>query len=154
MTSLNQLRELIAGWDGIEPSAEQWRNVVRDAENEARQLIAVSKQRLEFTLDRAKTAQLAAARLRLTLELGRFLVCLGTTLDALNAVFYEQMNREHATAARLRRCYARFGDDYPEWTPEIRAELLRFASEVTGNQRAGRLIGSELDAALDDPRWG
>ena len=154
VTSLDQLREFIAGWNGIEPSAEQWRNAVRAAENEARQLIAISKQRLESTLDRAKTAQLAAARQRLTLELGRFLVCLGTTLDALNAVFYEQMNREHATAARLRRCYARFGEDYPEWTLEVRADLLRFASEATGNQKAGRLIGSEIDAALDDYRWG
>jgi superfamily II DNA or RNA helicase len=148
-----QLQTLIEEWDGIEPSAELWRDALRDAENEARTIVESAKQRLENSLKHTKESQIAAARRRLTLELGRFLVCLGAGSDTLNSVFYEQMNREHATAARLMRCYARFENDYPDWTPELRSELLRFAGEVTANQRAGRLIGSELDAALDDPRW-
>jgi len=51
----------------------------------------------------------------------------------------------------LRRAHALIG--YPEWPPALIAELRGEVEELTANQRKNVLIGSQLDAALDDPRW-
>jgi hypothetical protein len=61
--------------------------------------------------------------------------------------------RDLATSARLERCFAKLGHNYPEWTADLIFEIERFRVETSQNQKLGRLIGSELDAALDDPRW-
>jgi hypothetical protein len=61
--------------------------------------------------------------------------------------------RDLATSARLERCFDRLNREYPEWPADIVAELERFRREASANQKQGRLIGSEIDAALDDPRW-
>ena len=76
-----------------------------------------------------------------------------STRPIRTGVLWQRMGHDNATAERLRRCFDRLGGDYPEWTPDLLAELLRFQQETSASQRAGRLIGSEVDAALDDPRW-
>lgn len=58
-----------------------------------------------------------------------------------------------ATSARLERCFAKLDHKYPEWTTDLIFDIERFRVETSQNQKLGRLIGSELDAALDDPRW-
>jgi hypothetical protein len=64
------------------------------------------------------------------------------------------MNRSDlATSVRLGQCFTKLDNSYPEWTEELIFQIERFRKEATPNQRLGRLIGSELDAALDDPRW-
>ena len=65
---------------------------------------------------------------------------------------YRQMQRETSTAGRLRRVFDRLGS-YPEWPDWLQRELDAFYVQLAPNQRQGRLIGRELDAALDDPRW-
>ena len=42
---------------------------------------------------------------------------------------------------------------YPEWAPTLVAELRREVEDLTVNQRRNVIIGSPLDAALNDPRW-
>ena len=101
----------------------------------------------------AITRQVEAARHRLLWELGRYLMCLGGGADGLNERLYEQMSRDIASARRLQRCLGRLGGEYPEWPPEICRELKRFAEGLAENKRQARLLGKELDAALDDPHW-
>lgn len=42
---------------------------------------------------------------------------------------------------------------YPEWPLELCWEPEDFAKEFSENQRCARLLGKEIDAALEDPRW-
>ena len=62
------------------------------------------------------------------------------------------MSRDIASAARLNKALEHLGG-YPEWSAEMRRELLEFCETLTANQRRARLLGSEIDAALADPRW-
>ncbi len=110
--------------------------------------MALAKQREK----RALASQLAAARLRLMRELGRFLVCVTGTSTDLNGVFHEQMTREIAGAKRLQRAYQLLGG-YPEWPEQMKAEIDLYYRGLSKNQRIARLMASELEAALEDPRW-
>lgn len=96
--------------------------------------------------------QIEAARLRLIRELGRYLVCLDGNIDELNEILAKQMSRDIASARRLRKCIDLHGG-YPEWSDEIKRQLKDFRNSLGEGHRDARLLGSELDAALDDPRW-
>ena len=96
--------------------------------------------------------QLEAARLRLKRELGRYLACLGLGTEDLNAILYQQMTRDIAAAGRLRNSLEKLGG-YPEWEPELIREFDHFAQALMEGQRRARLLGKEIDAALEDPRW-
>jgi len=99
--------------------------------------------------------QLGAARLRLLRELGRFLSCRTGTADELNSAFYAGIQERSATGDRLRRCWERLGETYPKWDAEPRlvSELRRFIAGLSSGRRDARLTGTEVDAALNDPRW-
>ena len=96
--------------------------------------------------------QLEAARLRLRRELGRYLMCVAPLAADLNGVFHHQMIRDIASAHRLKQCYEKLGG-YPEWPADLQEELEAFADGLAENQKKARLLGTELDAALQDPRW-
>lgn len=66
------------------------------------------------------------------------------------------MGRDIVGAQRLRQYLDRLGDRlgaYPEWPDPLRHELAGFVQGLTDNQKKARLLGRELDAALQDPRW-
>ena len=99
-----------------------------------------------------RAQQVAAAKLRLQEELGRFLICTEPDTDDLNGKLHRMTQDRTATAERLRRVFHRLGG-YPEW-PATKLQALRsFRDSMTANQVKSRLTGRELDAALDDPRW-
>ncbi len=62
------------------------------------------------------------------------------------------MNRDIASKQRLTKCQERLGG-YPEWSESMKDDLKIFLEELKRNDRNARLIGSQLDAALEDPRW-
>ena len=86
--------------------------------------------------------QIAAAKLRLTREIGRVLCCLAPDTADLNQAFYEQQEREIALADRLRRAQMLIG--YPDWPPSLVAELRREIASLTIAQRRSILTGSPL----------
>src|SRR5207245_2092081 len=133
------------------PNPERWNTALvdaqRTAEAEVDSMCATAREREEEGL----ASQIEAARLRLIRELGRYLVCFGDSSD-LNYTLQAQANRDTATAARLRECLQRLGG-YPNWTGELVRGLKEFGKDLTENQRRGRLLGRELEAALQDPRW-
>jgi hypothetical protein len=62
------------------------------------------------------------------------------------------MTRDIASAQRLRKCLERL-EGYPEWPSSLCNELQSFADKLSDAQRRARLMGKEIDAALEDPRW-
>ena len=150
--SLEGLQKLVEAWDGQYPLPEQWRaaenTAAQEAAAEVRRRIGVARVREQAGLRR----QLAACRLRLTRELGRYLVCVEGTAADLNGVFQRQMARDIAGASRLQECRDKLGG-YPEWTAEMCSNLETFYAGLTENERDGIRLGSRLDAALNDPRW-
>ena len=109
-------------WDGEYPSTHDLNRAKTTATNEAykevQRRIAIVKHREK----RALASQLAAARLRLTRELGRFLVCVTGASSDLNGVFHEQITRGTAGTGRLQRAYQLLGG-YPEWPDQMKEQL-------------------------------
>lgn len=150
--SLAELKGLLDGWDGEEPDPSVWLSAQRAAIEEAERLVEHMRAGMTEREEAGLRAQLAAARERLTRELGRYLVTLAPGTSNLNDVFYNQMTKGGLAAVRLRQVFERLGG-YPDWSDDLREELEMFPRRLTENQRQARLLGRELDAALHDPRW-
>jgi len=150
--SLHQLSQLVEGWRGAYPDPADWvrteEETRRQAQADVEAMAAAALKREQEGLER----QREAARLRLHRELGRYLACVGQGTADLNAVLHQQMLRDIASAARLKQCLDRLGG-YPEWPPDLFQEIETFVARLTDNQRRARLLGKEIDAALEDPRW-
>jgi hypothetical protein len=96
--------------------------------------------------------QISAARLRLTLELGRYLICVGDGSMDLQGTLSRLARRDSQANQRITEVVEKLGGQ-PSWNSEILRELGDFFNNLTNGQRKGRLLFSELDAALNDPRW-
>jgi hypothetical protein len=153
VSSLGDLKNRLDVWTGDAVSPEAWRKAEDQARDEAevqvRQMEEEARKREETALRR----QVEAASLRLLIELGRYLVCLGEGVADLNRVMYRQMSHDSASAARLRLCLERLGG-YRQWPESLRQDLEAFIKNLPEQRRKARLAGMELDAALHDPRWG
>lgn len=49
-------------------------------------------------------------------------------------------------------CHTRLGG-YPDWDRRTLEDARAVARQLTESQRRARIAGSEIDAALNDPRW-
>ncbi|MGH9449730.1 MAG: DEAD/DEAH box helicase [Terriglobia bacterium] len=152
VSCLDQLLQKLDGWDGVYPNPAAWveaqHAACRDAEESVGRMDEIAAQRERSALEN----QLASARIRLQRELGRYLVCLDKGSADLNGIFYRQMSRDIASRDRLDQCFKKLGD-YPAWPPEMLRDLESFVGRLNVNQRRARLLGTEIDAALQDPRW-
>ena len=108
--------------------------------------------RADTTASCAATAQKRAARLRLLAELARFLACLDAT-GGPNNVLHEHASRGDARAEWLKKAFGLLGGAYPDWSEELHVDLRAFIEDLPENRRTARLLGSELHAAMSDPRW-
>jgi hypothetical protein len=150
--SIAELQDKIETWNGAYPDPDAWQQAGEAASLDSKRAVeSLEAAALERESEGLK-AQVAAARLRLLRELGRYLVCFAGGPSDLNQVLYEQMSRDSAGAARLRQCLERLGG-YPDWAESLRGELYDFLSQISLNQRKAIVIGSPLEAALQDPRW-
>ncbi len=152
MGSFIDLQAKVDQWDGTCPDPRQVLRAEEVAHQEAQREVASLESRACRREQEGLKKQVESARLRLTKELGRYLVCLGGTADDLNGALHQQMSREIVGAQRLRRCLDRLGG-YPDWSADLTRELQEWISGISEPRRKGRLLGKELDAALDDPRW-
>jgi hypothetical protein len=154
VTSYAQLRALVNAWDGTYPDPRQRREAEEAARRAAEARVQAAMRRADELEREAFSRQLDAARQRLLRELGKYLVSVGQGTSNLNEVLFRQLQREDiASRERLKRVLERLGVDYPQWPEHLLEELASFDRQVTPNERRGRLIGKELDAALADPRW-
>jgi superfamily II DNA or RNA helicase len=152
VNSFADVKRLVAEWDGEEPSVDAWNTARMALENEARAVVEQLAVRAKTINEREKQQQREAARLRLIEELGRLLVCYAPDTDDLSGKFHRLASEATATATRLKAVFNRVGS-YPDWDAEHLAELRSFRNTMSPSQIKSRLTGSELDAALADPRW-
>lgn len=150
--SLPELRTRIDGWDGKRPEPSQYQEALRAAEREARAEVEQMMARAETAASSAASSQKRAARLRLLAELARFLVCLDAS-GVLSETLHEHASRGDARAGWLKQAYGLLGGAYPEWDKELHVDLRVFIEDLPENRRTARVLGSELHAAMDDPRW-
>jgi len=150
--NFEDLEKKIGSWDGNYPDPNVWLKTQEKASREARKNVKAMIVRAQEIEEKARKRQIEAARLRLLKELGRFLICVNEEVGELNRVLFRQMKRDIASAHRLEKCLERLGG-YPEWPETLLEELREFLDRLTPNDRNARLLGSQLDAALDDPRW-
>ncbi len=150
--SYDDLEKRVDSWDGTYPDPEKWLNAQTMAKAEAEKQIRFLEERAEKRQKEALVRQKKAASIRLLYELGRYLICLEGKVENLNETLHHQMSRDIASAQRLRKCLERLGG-YPEWPIELCRDLESFVKGLNENQRKARLLGKEIDAALEDPRW-
>lgn len=154
LTSYGDLKQKAMTWDGVYPEPGVWLEAEADTKRAAERRVATMKRQATERETRALDRQVEAARLRLLRELGRYLVSLGHGTGDLNGVLYRQLQREDiASRDRLERALKLLGGQYPEWPDHLIEELNAFDRTADANQRRGRLIGKEIDAAIADPRW-
>jgi len=152
LSSMEELKHHVEGWSGDYPDPEQWLNAERIAKEEARRQVVFLERRAAQREREGLDRQILAARLRLQRELGRYLACLGEGTSDLNALLHRQMTRDIASAQRLKKCLEKL-EGYPDWPASLCSELEAFAAKLSESQCRARLLGKEIDAALDDPRW-
>lgn len=150
--SLEDLERRVKAWSGEYPDPESWLQAERAAQVAAEEQVRNSERLAAKREREGLERQTAAARLRLQRELGRYLACLEAGTADLNGLLHKQMSRDISSAQRLKKCLEKLGR-YPDWNPDLCQELQIYADQLTDNQRRARLLGTVLDAALDDPRW-
>lgn len=152
MESLEELERRVKAWNGEYPDPEVWLRAERAARAAAETLVRNLEQQAAQREREGLERQAAAAHLRLQRELGRYLACLEAGTADLNGLLHKQMSRDISSSQRLKKCLEKLGG-YPDWAPALCQELQTFADQLTDNQRRARLLGTVLDAALEDPRW-
>ena len=150
--SVSELEQALDTWGGAYPDAESWQRANQIAKASSKEVVDAFESAATAIERDALDAQLASARLRVLRELGKYLVCLEVGSSDLNQILYQQMSRDTASAARLRQCLEKLGG-YPDWPDNLRSELDDFIHQTSPNQRKAVLLGSPLEAALQDPRW-
>ena len=151
VTSLTQLRRLMDTWDGSLPLASLLLAAHSEALTAAQQRVVAMKQNADATQTADLAAQLAAAKLRLLRELARNLRCLGS--NELSKLYQQQLQTKTASGERFRKAFLLLGGP-PHWSQREEAEATHYVDDLSDGQRTQRInLASELEAALNDPRW-
>jgi hypothetical protein len=148
--SASQLRDLIDAWDGAPPSRALLVKAERGARSAARQRVLAMKKRTEVAEEAGLRRQVEAARRRLRRELARTLRCFSR--GDLDAIFRKRVREESRPDGFYHRALRRLGG-YPIWAPEDVADADSFLQGLKHKDRVARIAGSEIDAAINDPRW-
>jgi superfamily II DNA or RNA helicase len=151
--SFADLKSLVASWDGNEAPTGAWQAVRTSLRATAQGKVSELEGLYTNEAAAKAAAQREAARLRLTEELGRLLICFEPDIDDLNGKLYRLASEQTPTAHRLQNVLGRL-EGYPDWGGRHVADLREFRANLGPSQIKTRLIGRELDAALADPRWG
>jgi superfamily II DNA or RNA helicase len=150
--SLSELMTRIGNWDGNRPEPAHYHEALRAAEAQARAAVEQMRAGAAAAASRAASSQKQAARFRLLAELARFLACLDATGD-FNKALHKHAARDDARAEWLKQAFGLLGGAYPDWGTELHVDLGAFIEGLSENERSARLLGSELHAAMSDPRW-
>lgn len=153
INNFDTLERLISRWDGSYPDPKVWVQTKTRAEKLAKKIVIEMKKRADEKEKKGIERQLEAAKLRLLKELGILLVSYTGDIGDLNKTMSELIKKKDSlTANRLSRCLGRLGG-YPQWPDSLKEELVEFLKTAKENDKKARILGKEVDAALDDPRW-
>jgi superfamily II DNA/RNA helicase len=154
ISNISQLQKLISEWDGTNPAPAILYKAREEARKKAKKRVENMKTEWEEKEKLGIDAQISAARLRLLREVGRTMRCLGDSKDSkdskdISLVFKKQLEKERSDK-RYRKVIELLGN-YPSWSSEELDEIEDFVKRE--NQKKARITGTEIDAALNDPRW-
>ena len=152
VNSFADVKRLVAEWGGNEPAVDAWNSARITLDKRARAVVEDLRAQAKAVNNRERREQREAARFRLIEELGRLLVCHDPDTDDLNGKFHRLASDTTPTASQLKTVFNRLGD-YPDWDPDHLTDLHTFRNGMSPSQIKTRLTGTELDAALADPRW-
>jgi superfamily II DNA/RNA helicase len=151
LTSAMQLIALIERWDCTPPSPALLVKAQDEARDAARRRVERMKEEAQTREQSNLRSQQDAAHSRLMRELARTLRCIGS--GDLNALFQKQVERESRPDGRYRRAL-KLLEGPPGRIAEYVADAEAFVENLTSQERQRRVaLPSELDAALNDPRW-
>jgi superfamily II DNA or RNA helicase len=146
-----RLEALLGMWNGMAPTAEQWKDAHTVARERAERAVASMRERAAHEERAALERQVGAARRRLLRELSRYLACARADDEDFNTAFHRTMQRGGQTGVLLARAHGLVG--YPEWSTQLVTAATEAAERLNGNQRTNVLLGTPLEAAVRDPRW-
>jgi hypothetical protein len=147
----SQLSELIKSWDGTLVAPDLIMSAKKQAEEAIWPRLFNMEFQVEFQTSLGLERQLESATLRLRRELGRTLRCFG--IGELNDYFRKQIRQETKEDGRYHQALRRFGN-YPIWSADEVKDFETYVNKLSEAQLSGRIsLASELDAALNDPRW-
>ncbi|MDQ3548169.1 MAG: hypothetical protein M3439_05040, partial [Chloroflexota bacterium] len=151
----SDLLRLIDKWNGAVPDADLWLDAVQRSEREASASVAAAVECADRLERAGLERQVGAARHRLLRELSRFLLVRHADSGKLNDAWFsliEGRERDANVRKWLDESYVKLAG-WPDWPAEIVDESVASVRDLTDSQRRAGLAGSELQAALNDPRW-
>jgi hypothetical protein len=150
VATFTDLWQLADAWEGTLPAPALLRQAHDEACQAARERVRSLERRGQAEEEAALGRQVAAARRRLLRELGRTLRCI-ISRD-LNAIFRQQVDHEARADGRYHRALKLLGG-YPAWSHEELGDAQVFRDGLSNRDLVARIAGSEIEAALNDPRW-
>ncbi len=148
--SASRLERLAKGWSGTAPPPSRLLQAEKQAQQAAMERVAEMKVRAARLEREGLERQVMAARTRLMRELARTLVCIST--GDLSDTFRARVRREGQQQGLYHRALRALGD-YPDWPEDVIADSVRYRDATPEKDQNARIAGSEIDAALNDPRW-
>jgi superfamily II DNA or RNA helicase len=152
LCALDDLRIRLAEWDGRFADAARYASAVGVAKRNAEIEVRRMKENVEKAERASMSAQLLSARIRLARELGRLLISLDMRIADLKSALASYALQGGPLALKLSEASARLGSGYT-WDAYLQWEIRQFVAGLSDTERRSRLMGSSLDAALDDYRW-
>jgi hypothetical protein len=146
-----RLEALLGMWNGALIPESQWAEAHAVARHNARALVQAMRDRALVEERAGLRRQIEAAQRRLMRELARFLACAANPNEDFNATFHRAMERGGQVGALLVRAYGLVG--YPEWPADLVRSAVQEAERLGANRRTNVLLGTPLQAAVQDPRW-
>jgi hypothetical protein len=148
--SAKQLLELAQAWTGTPPPAALRLQAQAESRDAAQKRVEAMRRAAQAEEKASLGRQVEAAQRRLRRELGRTLRCFGE--GDLNDILRRQVQREAGSDGRYHQALRLLGG-YPEWRPEDISDADDYARSATEWEKKARVAGSEVDAAIGDPRW-
>ncbi|MDH7603137.1 MAG: helicase-related protein [Armatimonadota bacterium] len=147
---MKHLRELMSGWDGLPPAQAAIHKASEEARAKAERRVQEMKRIFAERERYGIESQVLAARNRLLRELARTLRCIdaGDLISTFNA----QCAKENRSDGRYRRANTLLGG-LPAFSQDELAEIDEYVRNLKEDRRKVRITGTEIDAAINDPRW-
>jgi hypothetical protein len=151
ITTATHLEALLAAWDGTLPSPAMVLQAHQEARQAAAQRVAQMRQHADRVVRLGLQQQVEAAQQRLKREVARTLRCLGS--GDLTTLLREQVRGDPNSNGRYQRVLQQLEGEL-QWNDAERLDADTYVAQITPRQRQSRInLGSEIEAALNDPRW-
>jgi len=150
--SMSELRRLLCEWqdDPVSPPPALLAQAEREATDAARARVREMERHALCEERAGLERQLEAARSRLLRELARTLRCISP--GDLDKAFRDRVRAERSPERFYHRALRLLGG-YPMWPADVEEDASRFAEDISPKDRVARIAGSEIEAAINDPRW-